>query len=164
MEVFVSGNFRSGRVPKSAAQHKLQGTYRADRHGGAHVDVTGELVRPRGIDKAARWLWDTVVEAYSKRGVLTALDAPTLQAASELWSLYRVALAEAQRSPTDKNARIAVTSYGSAFASVAARLGLNPADRARLVQFDDAAAKDPMAALLVKISTGNRDTSNEENL
>src|SRR5262249_50602966 len=50
----------------------------------------------------------------------------------EMWALYRAALAKAQADPADKPARCAVAAYLSAWTGLSAKLGLMPADRARL--------------------------------
>jgi hypothetical protein len=49
-----------------------------------------------------------------------------------VWGLYRAAVEKAAADPLDKLARCAVSSYLAAWHSLAAKLGLTPADRAKL--------------------------------
>jgi phage terminase small subunit len=139
----MSGTNRSGRPRKSVEFKKAAGTYRQDRDGD-ELPVDGEPIRPRGLTKDERWLWDSVVLAYRGTGVLATIDTAALLSACELWSLYRSALAIVKLDPTDKEARIAVISYWTSFERAASRLGLNPSDRARM-NVEMRTAKEPQS-------------------
>jgi len=98
---------------------------------GQPIQATGKPDKPEGLAPAASELWDCIV-AHGGTLPLTALDAPALSAACQLWALYLQAVEAAQADPCDKVCRVAVTSYHAAFQAAAAKLGLSPADRARL--------------------------------
>lgn len=86
--------------------------------------------KPSFISQDASHLWDVLLDQVAHR--LKAEDIPLLQSACELWGLYRASYELAVIEPTNKDARIAVTSYWQKFEQATARFGLNPADRQRL--------------------------------
>ena len=79
------------------------------------IIVDGDPRRPRGMSTDAARMWQLVVRAYSDKGVLAELDGPLLQSVCELWALYRLALNEAQTTPTNKVVRSAVLGYWQAW-------------------------------------------------
>lgn len=121
-----------GRPPKPKAAHILSGTFREDRHGGAEPPATGVPERPRGLKGEARKLWDQVVPQLVANGTAKNLDTAALVACCDLWGKFRAASLAADADPTDRAARAAVIAYHSAWERTASKLGLTPADRARL--------------------------------
>lgn len=114
---------RSGRLPDLSVVDD----------GGGVLPIAGggtHPAKPSFMSGEASQLWDSLIEQVSHR--LKPEDMPLLQSACELWGLYRASYDEAVLDPTDKDARIAVTSYWAKFEQAAARFGLNPADRQRL--------------------------------
>lgn len=135
----MPGNHRSGRNPKTTAEHLAAGTYKPCRHGKRMDTKESESTRPtkpRGLPKEAAKLWDAVVDYLLGRGVVDSIDATELEMMCRLWNLTRAALAIAEKDPTNKNARVAATAYATRFEAVASRFGMTPVDRARLVMRD----------------------------
>ncbi len=90
----------------------------------------GEPERPDDLTGEAAKLWDFLLVELV--GTAKRIDTPALYALCRTWELYRKALEFAEKHPTDKDFRIAVTAYLAAFNQIGARFGLTPADRARL--------------------------------
>ncbi len=113
---------------------KLHGTYRDDRHAkrGDQTPPANPLTKPKGMSAAASKLWDQVVREHEARNLLGEIDQAALQSCCELWGFYRAAVARANKEPTNKEARIAVTSYWAAFNRAAVQFGLSPTARANL--------------------------------
>jgi phage terminase small subunit len=123
-----------GPSPQTADSLKLSGAYRPDRHADrANIPAAaGVPTRPRDLKPAARAFWDAVVGDLVANGTAKRLDTSMLRAAAEFWGLYRAALKLAEKSPTEKNVRCAVTGYFAAWDRAATKLGLSPADRTRI--------------------------------
>ncbi len=133
---------KRGSKPKPKEAHILAGTFRADRHDGEPV-AEGVPVRPPDMKGEAKALWDSITPQLVANGTAKNLDTSALVACCELWGLYRAAYAVASAAPADKDARIALTAYYAAWERAATRLGLSPADRARLRVPGDGKAKSP---------------------
>lgn len=88
--------------------------------------------KPSFVSEDASQLWDDVAETLYDEKKLTLVDLALLQSTCELYGLYRASYAIAAQCPTDKDARIAVTSYWAKFEQGAARFGMNPSDRQRI--------------------------------
>lgn len=125
---------RSGRPRKATALHIAEGTHRHNEHGdiGDAVLATGCPEKPHFASIAASDHWDEVVPQLVSLGVAAQVDRSHLIAMCELWGLYRSAYDIAESHPTDKDARIAVSTYFTKWESAAARVGMNPSDRSRL--------------------------------
>jgi len=125
-----------GRPRKPVAEHLLDGTYRADRHGNAWTPA-GEPVIPDWLGPHARELWQAIVPTLVKSGVATAVDTAELAALCDWWALYRIAR-EALATIEDGTSRayydqqILVGAAWKQFAAIASRFGLTRSDRARL--------------------------------
>lgn len=76
-----------GRPKKSAAEAKLQGTFRSDRHSDAVSIAPGEPVKPPGLSDAASALWDAYVPLLAQGGVLEQVDGLGLGQAFEAYVL-----------------------------------------------------------------------------
>ena len=105
----MAGNLHSGR-PKSPAAL-----------AAAAVPMPGEPAMPKGMVKEEKWLWNLVVDSFRNAGILAAIDAALLRSACELWNLYRKSFKLAKKFPTDKDTRIAVTSYWAKFETASSR-------------------------------------------
>lgn len=128
------------RPPKPTEQHRLDGTYRADRHGsaGASVDAAGVPTKPRGLKGEGEKLWKRVVPGLVSSGVARACDTDCLVSLCEWWARYvRFALmldsADLDTDPKDlsRYTRLASQCWGE-FARLAGKFGLTPADRVKL--------------------------------
>jgi phage terminase small subunit len=129
----MAGNKNSGRLHKPAAHLKLHNQYRADRHGNraAEAKADGEPLKPTRMSADERWMWK-LVDSLTSMGVTKKIDTPHVWSMCEMWGLYRQSVVLAKADPTDKDARIAVVSYWTAFEAAAAKCGLTPTDRAKL--------------------------------
>lgn len=125
---------RSGRKPTPQIVKIAAGTYRPHRDGdiGEIPQADARPEKPNFQCPYAEKFWDETICPAIDAGYITVLDAAICKSACELWGLYVVSYDIALNSPTDKDARIAVTNYWAKFEQAAARLALNPADRQRM--------------------------------
>ena len=125
-----------GPKPASAGTLKLRGSWRARAraHGPTPLSelADGKPRKPKGLSAEASTFWDEWTPKLIAMGVARKIDQPMLQAMCEMWGMYRAALVVVTANPTDKDARIALTSYKTAFEGIAARFGMSPRDRERL--------------------------------
>lgn len=125
-----------GPKQKPAELLRLHGSWRAKQRGNGARSMadlaTGKPQKPTDLDPIASNFWDEIVPKLVRLGLARRVDAPSLQALAEIWSLYRRSVAIANANPIDKDARIAVTSYKTAFDSLASKFGLTPRDRERM--------------------------------
>ena len=99
----------AGRRPKSSADHKRDGTFRADRHGNrADLKLPPATNREPPEDMAAegKELWHRVVESMPKES-FTLISREGLVAYCEAWLMLRLVTPIAFADPSDKNKRIA---------------------------------------------------------
>lgn len=122
----MAGNSNSGRKKKTPARHELDTGKKRPRAKAA----AGTPVKPDGLSNVEDSLWDFLSPLLGADAGKS--DSIALQALCEFWGLYRDAVEIAKEHPLDKDARIAVTSYWSAFERLAAKFGLTPTDRQRL--------------------------------
>ena len=89
---------KRGRARKSIEQLKIEGKYRADRHGPETQDYgpTNPPVRPRSLTGEAKKLWDSITPRLVEVGIATDLDTQTLASMCEWWAEYRAAVEERQ--------------------------------------------------------------------
>lgn len=123
-----------GRPRKSLAELKLHGGFRDDRHADRESEppTEGEPQKPDGITGDAEWLWNLTIKSYAASGALKELDTAALEACCDLWGKYKAASRSAEADPVDKESRIAVTAYYTAWDRAASKIGLNPIDRRRM--------------------------------
>jgi P27 family predicted phage terminase small subunit len=124
--------------------HIADGTYRKDRHGsGQPQPLAGIPARPRHLTKAARKVWDELVEALGNAGILTRADANCMAAYCEAmatWLDAKVMIAEGGAVLVDdstdrmyRNPYVAIASEAvGQMQTLGSSLGLNPAARAKL--------------------------------
>ena len=128
---------------KALDEHRLAGTYRADRHGrraDGHLATDPLPEPPHWLDGMALDEYRRIQQAFLNSGILTSLDSGMVIAYSVLYSQ----IAERTREGKEVGA-----GHFAAFATLAGRLGLDPQTRSRL-RVPDApplAAHDPWAAM-----------------
>ena len=76
-----------GRPRKPAAQAKLDGTFRADRHVEPVSIAPGMPVKPPGMSRDAEALWNCYVPILAEGGVLEQVDGLGLAQAFEAYVL-----------------------------------------------------------------------------
>lgn len=140
---------RSGRPAKAIALHVTDGTFREDRHAGGAPVIAGDVVKPDFLDPVASDFWDRLAPKLIAVNVLTPADVESLQSCCDVWALWRKTHFMLMEDPTDKDTRIAASTYLGLFNAIAARFGLNPSDRARL-KIEKPAPVDPLDSLLKK--------------
>jgi len=140
-----------GRPAKTTAQHRLAGTFRADRHGDRldGVVATGTPERPPcgELDDTAIWLWDLVVKCLPT-GALGRLDSAVLFGVCRAYSLWLQTERQIDGEADPFERRRLIRTAGilwERFSRNAAKFGMNPSDRARL----KAPAGDPILELLL---------------
>jgi phage terminase small subunit len=127
-----------GRPRKSRSEHFLNGTFRLDRHGDSDqvFIAPGTPARPKNIGPYAEEFWDTIVADLSARKLVARIDSVELRELAVWYGRYRrAAVAYDKAGPSSKNSKkllSATTTCWQQFATLAARFGLNPADRSRL--------------------------------
>lgn len=129
----------AGRPRKPTAKHKLDGTFREDRHGGrgdASIALPGTPEMPVGLGDDARELWLQVVAQLMQAKIVVQIDSSQLEAMCRWWARYMENERHACEYAHDIEAgeiyeRRAKRAW-DAFDKVASRFGLTPADRAKL--------------------------------
>jgi phage terminase small subunit len=124
-----------GRPPKTTAELKLYGGFRADRHGTRIDELIGgtEPVKPE-LDDVGSSVWDLVITCLPRESK-SALDAPALAGMCQWYSRYVSLMDRLVASVGEKEEYrlIVMTSMAwKQFEGSAARFGLSPVDRAKL--------------------------------
>lgn len=133
----------AGRPPKPAAIHRIQGTFRPDRHGGDELFETATLECPVWIKGPARRWWKELAALLGKAGVSTTGDQRALELlvkAYEEWRTADAAIAKAGSLTYETDSgvlktRPEVAIRNAAFHNVRAALamfGLDPQSRAKI--------------------------------
>jgi P27 family predicted phage terminase small subunit len=124
-----------GPAPKTVHELKLRGTYREDRHAARAIipNPTGTPTKPKSLTGEASKFWDEIVPQLVEAGSVRRLDVKAIVVACEAWALYRKVLAKVNRYPFVKDYRMAYRAYHASLQESIRKLGLSPADRARLV-------------------------------
>lgn len=133
------------RQPKPTQLHVVDGTYRGHRHKsrGNSSAGGGHPPKPAGLCKYGLECWQKFVEPVIRLQVAVEIDSLAVAEACRLYAFYRRSCEAAAKAPTDKLARCAVVAYWTAFERVAAKYGLTPADRLRLVPPERSESEDP---------------------
>ena len=128
-----------GRPRKTTAEHRRDGTSRADRHGeqfaaaGAFAPNRPPIA-PNGLDGAALELWELLVEELE--GVVGPLDGPSLALLCTTYAeLLRAARKLAELEPdSTEYARLSrsIRGHNETYLKLAALFGLSPSDREKL--------------------------------
>jgi len=140
----------AGRPPKTNAEHKLQGTYRADRHGDRLDEVIahGIPAKPPGLDPQGSILWDLIVDALPP-AAQCLVDSAMLTGACRWWSLWREYDRQLDAGEGDgyRTLMMATMAWKN-FDKAAAKFGMSPIDRARLKVGHIEEEVDPLIAML----------------
>lgn len=135
-EKVMAGNARSGRPRKAAARHRLEGTFREDRHGGRSPDDTvsgGNLPRPpTGLTGEAKKLWEAIVLPLVTLAGAGELDVPALCGMCRWFDLWAQTDKLLKKLPGNPKLAALARLYWNEFDKMAARFGMTPADRQRL--------------------------------
>jgi phage terminase small subunit len=126
---------------KSARLHILHGTGRRDRatRPAQDADRFGPLgAAPRWLLPVARSLWREIDASLGKAGVLTALDRTQLALYCQMYARWEDA---------ERNNEPLKTAHAATMATIASKLGLNVADRAKL-RLPEPVKRDPLSELL----------------
>ena len=130
------------RPRKPLEQHKADGTYRADRHGGVvsadEVAGSGSPQMPTTFKGHAKSCWNSVVKLLVDAKIARAIDTPHLVAMCEWWARYRTVSDAIDKVDPGVDPMlycrlegVAVKAW-SMFSRIAGRFGMTPADRASL--------------------------------
>lgn len=122
------------RPPIPTEFHRLNGTFRQDRHGGRldAAPLPGTLNRPGNLSPAAGALWDEIA-ATLPPGTLAAIDAAALTACCEWFARWKDLDRRLQAGDGDEYKLLTLAAVASKqFATLAAKFGLSPSDRAKL--------------------------------
>ena len=135
----------AGRPPKPMEAHIKEGTYRKDRHAGALVVTTpgtgiAHLGAPPHLTPLQKEVWGELARLLES--VVRESDAPMVELAAVAYARYRVAehqlVADGMTYVDEKgnvreNPAVKIAQrYMKMYMDASARLGLSPADRARL--------------------------------
>jgi hypothetical protein len=132
------------RPRKPVEAHKLDGTYRADRHGGAaevcvsgYLEVPASLTAPANIkDKYCREHYKHHVNLLARLKILTLSDMPEIDMMYGYLQEYRrIGAALSKLSPADgEYGQMARTllKFGARFSETAAKYCVSPSARNRL--------------------------------
>lgn len=82
-----------GRRPKPTAQHKLEGTFRKDRHAARAVADPARPDAPASLSDDARAEWDRVIGELAAAKLLSKLDRAVLALYCQAWADYWAAKA-----------------------------------------------------------------------
>lgn len=124
---------------KPIAQHRAQGTYRADRHEGwSEPEDMSTLppAPPESLTEGARKEWMRITTLLGPSGRLTALDSVVLTQYCEL-------AAQLADSPKDFNAPM-----HTALRLLASELGLTPTSRSKIAEPTKPHAENPFTQFL----------------
>jgi phage terminase small subunit len=136
------------RPRKPTAELKLHtGKVYASRHGdrSREPQPTGKPIKPAGISKDAADHWDAVVPSLAETGVATAQDTPALVAMCEFRGEYERAK---RRKAKDRTRLLMMVAAHKEWINLAARFGLTPSDRARIVSDTKEGARSKTASHL----------------
>ncbi len=136
----------AGRPPKAIEQHKLDGTYRKDRHDnrGTQLQKIRDVKIPESISPVAAELWRQIVPELCKADLITDVDIPALEYAFYCYGLALELRSIAEEYPGGKAAYIANCKrmekdvlfesrrYMNEFNSIMMRFGMTPVERARI--------------------------------
>jgi len=135
-----------GRPPKSVEEHKLDGTFREDRHGDRGFDVPhiADIKPPKGLTKEARKLWKEIIPPLCQTGIIAVIDYPALEEAFRAYGTAveckkyvdeiegGVAAYLATRKRMDSNLMNEYLKHMERFDKIMMKFGMTPVERAKL--------------------------------
>lgn len=121
-----------GRNRKTTAEHKLNGSYRSDRHGGRidGVDAVGDPRKPDDISPLQLSLWDAIVGTLPD-GVVGTLDSASLTALVRWYGIYADLMSRVEQDPSDTKLMSQATKAWDRFYRLGQDYGLTPNARAQ---------------------------------
>jgi len=138
------------RLPKSIEQHKIDGTYRPDRHASRLAISHDPPPPPSDLDASERELWIHITTSIP----VAKVDALALRCLVETWRLYRRAYDDFVADPT-KESRITWKATQDAFLAVSKQFGMTPVARAQVKAVEPPANEnDPLADILRRMAKG----------
>lgn len=146
----------AGRPPKTAAQHKIDGTFRNTRHKKRAEQSfrAGVPTMPEGMSNDAEAMWLMIVDQVPHE-VLCTLDVYALQDCCQWYALSRAYHRQLQRDPIDKDILKAASIASQKLLAYSSRFGLTPTDRARIKAPPPTDEElDPIAAVLKMTQAG----------
>lgn len=137
------------RPPKSIEQHKLEGTYRADRHA-KRLDLGNDAPPPPSdLTGAEAELWRHITDAIP----VAKVDALALRVLVESWRLYRRAYDDFVASP-GRDERITWRSCQDAFLAVCRQFGMTPVSRSQVkAEAPEVDPDDPLQNILARMAS-----------
>lgn len=148
------------RTPKSVAQHKIDGTFRRDRHGDRMETrfEQGLPEKPETLTGDASRLWDTVVSGLPD-GALCHVDWAALSVACSAFAFARRFREQLERDPLNTKLMRCWCKAEQLFLTLSSRFGLSPLDRTRLsfAPPADNGIDDPLTVLKAITATPKND-------
>jgi P27 family predicted phage terminase small subunit len=152
---------------KAVADHRLQGTYRADRHAEQEVRPVKAPTPPDDLPEPARAKWVELAALLAEAGVLTGLDVDLLGVYCRTFSIWAAAQKEVEEQGPSYRAGGLIRRHPSLatalqcardLAALADKLALSPSGRQRLrVKTPDVPSDrplDPLEELLKRAARG----------
>jgi phage terminase small subunit len=138
------------RIAKSVEQHKIDGTYRPDRHSERLVLPNESPQPPSDLDASERELWLHITDSIP----VAKVDALALRCLVESWRLYRRAYGDFVADP-NKETRITWKACQDAFLAVARQFGCTPVSRSQVKAPEPQQdAGDPFQDILRRMANG----------
>lgn len=160
LDILAIGENPMARVPKSVAQHKIDGTFRRDRHGDRMETrfEPGLPEKPETLTGDASRLWDTVVSGLPD-GALCHVDWAALSVACSAFAFARRFREQLERDPLNTKLMRCWVKAESLFLTLSSRFGLTPADRSKLALSNPPAPTydDPLTVLKAITATPKND-------
>lgn len=129
----------AGRPRKPTGMHKVDGTFRADRHGeraDAGHDFFQVPTKPKDLKGEGAKLWKLVVDNLAASRSTSKLDTASLHAMCKFWNRYLELDQRATENAFDDEFAEVLEERAlkawRAFDRIASRFGMTPADRAKL--------------------------------
>ncbi len=148
----------AGRPPKPIEQHKLDGTYRKDRHSEHGIQNISKIVGiepPEDLTEEARRVWLDIIPVLCAAELVTPIDMPALYEAFTVYGMAQELRKIAENKPKgaaayvlslgrmDKDPMFEYLRYMRRFDEILYKFGMTPVERAR-------------------ISTGKKERTNED--
>ena len=124
-------------TPKSIEQHKIDGTYRADRHAKRLNLPSDPPDVPSDLSPAEAELWNHIIASIPT----TKVDALALRVLIESWKLYRRAYDDFV-ADSNKETRITWKATQDALVAILRQFGATPVSRSQIKSAEPPADKD----------------------
>ncbi|MCP4889311.1 MAG: P27 family phage terminase small subunit [Planctomycetaceae bacterium] len=142
-----------GRNRKTTAEHKLNGSYHPDRHGGRidGADAAGDPRKPDDLSPLQSSLWDAIVD-HLPDGVVGVLDSASLTALVRRYVISADLTSRVEQNLGDTKLMSQATKAWDRFDQLGQDYGLTPNARAQLGAVPSATndEPDPFKELLLR--------------